>query len=168
MLSKVPIQSGKVVSAEGVRVVLMVEVTVVVLLVRVVVLVAVLLSDGSVIVIGLVGLLSGLADDGGAVLLLHREVPLALCRSFTSIICAQTYVRMFLSVLPLSPFCHKTPNPANKQITSTSRSTIRAQTLFFLESLLARSFHPSGPWGACSAKSMLMSSGYALLPLLSL
>lgn len=64
MLSKVPIQSGKVVSAEGARVVLMVEVTVVVLLVRVVVLVARLLSDESVIVIGWVAVISGLADDG--------------------------------------------------------------------------------------------------------
>lgn len=63
MLSKVPIQSGKVVSAAGARVVLMVEVTVVVLLVRVVVLVARLLSDGLVIVIVLV-VISGLADDG--------------------------------------------------------------------------------------------------------
>ena len=62
MLSKVPIQSGKVVYGEGVRGFLMVDVTVVILLVGVVV--EVLPSDGLVRVTGLVGARSGLVDDG--------------------------------------------------------------------------------------------------------
>ena len=62
MLSKVPIQSGKVGYGEGARGVLIVEVTVVILLVGVVV--EVLPSDGLVRMTGLVGVRSGLADDG--------------------------------------------------------------------------------------------------------